>query len=101
MWSGGTADISSQSFDGGNPMAFELGAPILEIIPESTPQHPNIVLGSAAQLELRPALLRKGSQTHIQVIITAQPPSVSLIPDAVGETGRVIQASRKLFQITR
>ncbi|MBF4514119.1 hypothetical protein ITJ66_16660 [Plantibacter sp. VKM Ac-2885] len=108
VWSSGRADISSQSFDGGVPMVFELGALIIEVNPASTPQDPPIVVRAQTQLELRPSLLRKGFQSHLQVVVDGAPTigvthaliDIPVIADAVGETGRVIQTSRRPFRIS-
>jgi hypothetical protein len=108
VWSSGRADIPSQAFDGGKPMIFDLGAPILEGVPEDVPQEPQILIEQPSRLALRPALLRKGFESRIQVVVDGTPNlqvthsliDIPVVPDVVGETGHVIQASRKRFQPT-
>lgn len=108
LWSSGRADISSHAFDGGDPLTFDLGAPIIEELPGNHAAPARLEAELPDKLILRPSLLHRRFASTIRVIVDGTPEvrtnhvlaDIDVVRDGVNETARAIDTSRRRLRAT-
>jgi len=108
LWSDGRADIGSASFDGGLPLIFDLGAVIIDRLPDAVPSPIRFEVQEPSRLIVRPTLLPRKFETSARVIVDGTPvvapnyvlTDVPVVEDRAPQVREAIDTSRQRIRVT-
>lgn len=108
LWSDGRGDIGSDAFDGGRPLTFVLGAPILEELASELKSDPRLEIERPDRIVLRPGLIHRRFQSTIRVVVNGSPTvthnhvfqGVSVLGLNSTAAATAIESSRRRLRVT-